>query len=192
MSDPLAYESSPTPSNGPLVARADFQYRWRVYAIFILLFGYGLWSARDGFIKWPEENRQNEEKIKLHEKAEAPHNYASILINQVLGVVLPGVSLPLFIWLMYRSRGAYRLEGNTLYLPGRQPIPVEKIQSLDKSRWDKKGIAVVEYQDSLGASQTATMRDMVYERRTTDLIVERLEKALGGSPAANSGAAPQE
>ena len=43
----------PAKSDGPLVARADFQYRWRVYVFFIMLFGYGLWSARDGFVKWP-------------------------------------------------------------------------------------------------------------------------------------------
>jgi hypothetical protein len=182
-------ETNPAPSSGPLVARADFQYRWRVYVFFIVAFGFGVLSARDGFIKWPAENRKHADEIAQGIKPEADHNEAAILINQVLGVLLPVVSLPVFIWLMYRSRGAYRLEGNTLYLPGREAIPVDKIQTLDKSRWDKKGVAVVEYQDAGGASQTATMRDMVYERGTTDLMVERIEKALGGTGAPDQGAA---
>ncbi len=177
-------ESKPGPPNGPLVARADFQYRWRVYVLFIVAFGFGVLSARDGFVKWPEENRQHELQRVRGERSEADHNHAGILINQILGVVLPVVSLPVFVWLMYRSRGAYRLEANTLYLPGNEPIPVEKIAALDKSRWDKKGIAVVEYQDAEGKSQSATMRDMVYERRTTDEIVERIEKSLGGTAGA--------
>jgi hypothetical protein len=153
-----------------------------VYVFFILMFGYGLWSARDGFMKWPAENARND-KIKAEggKPAEVNHNEASILINQVLGVLLPAVSLPVFIWLMVRSRGAYRLENGVLSVPGCGEIPLEKIQALDKSRWDKKGIAVVEYQDPAGQARTATLRDMVYERRTTDLIVERIEGALGGS-----------
>jgi len=177
-------ESSSAPADTPLVARADFQYRWRVYAIFIVMFGYGVLSIRDGFYKWPAENALNHEMIARHEKpSEADHNDAAILINKVLGVLLPAISLPLFIWLMYRSRGAYRLEKDTLSLPGLAPIPLDKIQALDKSRWEKKGIAVVEYHDGAGSTQTATLRDMVYERRTTDQIVDRIEKSLGGSPA---------
>jgi len=187
-------ETNSATSSGPLIARADFQYRWRVYLLFIMLFGYGLWSARDGFIKWPEENRQHQldrDRGKPASEIEVDHNQAAILINQALGILLPVVSLPLFIWLMYRSRGAYRLENNVLHLPGREPIPVDKIQALDKSRWEKKGVAVVEYQDGSAAPQKATLRDMVYERRTTDLIVERIEKALGGTGAPEQGAASE-
>jgi hypothetical protein len=158
-----------------------------------MVFGYGLWSARDGFVKWPAENARNAEKKKLGQTPpEVDHNEAGILINQILGVVLPAVSLPLFIWLMYRSRGAYRLEGNVLHLPGAGGIPLDRIQALDKSRWDKKGIAVVEYQDAGGAARNAMLRDMVYERRITDQIVERIEGALGGSAAADTSAATQE
>jgi len=159
-----------------------------------MVFGYGLWSARDGFIKWPEENRQHQlerDRGKPASEIEADYNQAGILINQVLGVLLPVVSLPVFVWLMYRSRGSYRLENNTLHLPGMEPIPLDRIQSLDKSKWDKKGVAVLEYQDATGVAQTATLRDMVYERRTTDLIVERIEKALGGTPATEQGGASE-
>lgn len=170
---------SPTPTHEPLVARADFQYRWRVYVFFLMVFGYGVWSFRDGFYKWPAENEQNRLMRERGEKPkEVDHNDAGILINKALGVLLPAISLPLFVWLMYRSRGAYRLANGVLEVPGHEPIPLNRIQALDKSRWERKGIAVVEYHTADGKSALATLRDMVYERGTTDQIVDRIEKSL--------------
>lgn len=188
MSDTASAAAS---SKTPLIARADFQYRWRVYVFFIMVFGYGLWSARDGFIKWPADNARNQAiRDRGGRPPEVDHNYASILINRVLGVVLPAVSLPLFLWLMYRSRGAYRLSDGTLGVPGRAAIPVERIQSLDKSRWERKGVAVVEYQESDGKRAAVVLRDMVYERRTTDEIVDRIEKYLNGGETTTASPHP--
>jgi len=166
-----------------IVAKADIQYRWRVYVFFILVFGYGLWSLRDGFIIWPRENAQWQAMIARGERPpQSPHNDAGLLINQVLGIVLPAVSLPAFAWLMYRSRGAYRLADDMLYVPGHPPVPLEAIQSLDKSLWERKGIAIAEYELVGGRKGTITLRDMVYSRRETDMIVRRVEEHL--DPAA--------
>jgi hypothetical protein len=177
-------EPTPAPSKTPLIARADFQYRWRVYAFFIMVFGYGVWSFSDGFYKWPAENRTYDAmRAEGKTPPEVNHNEAGILINQGLGILLPGFSLPLFIWLMYRSRGAYRLADETLEVPGHTPIPLDRIQALDKSAWDRKGIAVVEYLAADETAQHATLRDMVYDRRVTDQIVDRIEQSLAGIPA---------
>ncbi|HEY8749894.1 MAG TPA: hypothetical protein VIM11_18060 [Tepidisphaeraceae bacterium] len=184
MSQPTSPSTKP-----PLIARADFQYRWRVYVFFIMVFGYGAWSFHDGFYKWPAENRAwDQMRAENKTPPQVNHNDAGILINRGLGIILPGFSLPLFIWLMVRSRGAYRLENDILHLPGHDPIPLDKIEALDKSRWDRKGIAVVEYQTAGGAGQSAILRDMVYERRATDQIVEVIEKSLGDVPASDHSA----
>lgn len=173
----------------PIVAKADIQYRWRVYVFFILVFGYGLWSLRDGFIVWPRENAQWQAMLARGERPpQAPHNDAGLLINQVLGIVLPAVSLSAFAWLMYRSRGAYCLAGDTLHVPGHPPVPLGAIQSLDKSRWDRKGIATAEYELAGGRKGKITLRDMVYNRRETDMIVRRVEEHL--DPAAAQPQAP--
>lgn len=177
-------DAAGAPSSNDIVARADFQYRWRVYAFFILVFGYGLWSLRDGFFLWPRENAQWQAMIARGERPpQALHNDAGILINQVLGVVLPVVSLTAFVWLMYRSRGEYRLSSATLNAPGHPPIPLHAIQSLDKSRWDRKGVATVEYRLSDGREGRIPLRDMVYNRRETDLIVQRIEEHLDPTSA---------
>lgn len=178
-------------SAGPVVARADFQYRWRVYVFFLLMFGYGLWSLRDGFFAWPAVNQRNQE---MEARGQTPptmsHNEASILINQALGVLLPAISLPLFLWLMYRSRGAYRLADGSLQVPGSPPVPLDRVRALDKSRWDRKGIAVVEYDGPDGSPARITLRDMVYERRATDEIVARIEAHLKGNEPAPAPATP--
>ena len=168
------------PQGGELVARADFQYRWRVYLFFVVLFGWGLWSLYDGFVNWPRENaRWDALRADNHAAmAQKNHTSTSILLNQVLGIALPAISLPLFIWLMYRSRGEYRLTQDTLHVPGHPPIALDRVQALDKSRWDRKGIAVVEYESPDGGKRAATLRDMVYHRRTTDQIVDRIEEHL--------------
>jgi len=177
-------------ASGDLVARADFQYRWRVYLFFVLIFGYGLWSLHDGFIVWP---RENAEWKAMEERGQKPprklHSDFDLMLNRALGVALPGLSLPLFIWLMYRSRGEYRLSNDRLHVPGHSPVPLDRIESLDKTRWDRKGIATVEYLDPAGNKGSLTLRDMVYERSTTDRIVERIEAHLA---PAEKAAASQE
>ena len=175
-------------SSNDVVARADFQYRWRVWVFFILMFGYGLWSLRDGFFVWPRENAQWQAMAARGQRPpQTPHNDASLLINRALGILLPALSLPLFIWLMYRSRGQYTLSSAALTAPGRPPVPLDRILALDKSRWDRKGIAVVEYQAQAGQTEKITLRDMVYQRSQIDEMVRRIERHLDPEEVRSSG-----
>ena len=98
---------------------------------------------------------------------------------------MPSLGLALLIWTLYRSRGEYRLSGHTLYVPGHPPIPLESIVKMDKTLWDKKGIAWIEYAlpssdgpaDPTG-SRTLKLDDFVYDRDPTDAIVERIEQII--------------
>ena len=60
-------------------------------------------------------------------------------------VLLPVAGVAFLCWALYNSRGAYRLTGETLRVPGHPPIPLDRIEELDKDKWDKKGIAYVNY-----------------------------------------------
>lgn len=184
-------DTAVTKASGELVARADFQYRWRVYLFFVVMFGYGMWSLYDGFVAWPRDNalwQQMEEHGQI--PPQKMHNDAGILLNRALGIVLPAISLPLFIWLMYRSRGEYRLADGTLAAPGHPAVPLERIEALDKTLWDRKGIAAVEYKDAAGDAHKLFLRDMVYDRRTTDRIVERIEAHLASDQPTDPSPAP--
>jgi len=180
---------STTALSGDVVARADFQYRWRVYALFLLLFGWGCYSLLDGFVRWPRQNEAWEQMIAEGKKPpRAPHSDNDIFLNQAMGVTCPVIAVALLAWLMYRSRGEYRLSGQTLHVPGHPPVPLERIKTLDKSRWDRKGVAAVEYDLRDGQTAVLSLRDMVYQRAATDRIVQEIESHL--APPAPEPAAP--
>ena len=187
MTDTLAY-NNPT---GDIIARSDFAYRWRVYALSGLLIVFGLWCVRDGFFRWPQINRQNDAIIKAgRTPVEKSHSETDIRLNQALGIGLPVLGLISLLLRVYRSRGAYVLSNDTLSVPGHPSVPLDNIESIDKTRWDRKGIAVVEYSTPGGTRRTLKLEDMVYDRAATDEIVERLERHL--KPEAATAPAPND
>jgi len=178
-----------TAVNNPreVFARVDFQYRWRTWALFLLLIGWGLWSLHDGFVVYPRENAawaQMDERV--DRPAKPPHEQSAVLFNQIIGVVLTICSVPVLAWRSYRSRGAYRLVGDTLHVPGHPPITFAQIRGLDLVRWDRKGIAVVEYGQEAAAPRRLILNDMVYERNATDQIVDRIEAHLNAQDASTA------
>lgn len=183
-------ESSPDPKpepSGDIIARVDFQYRWRSWAFAILMLGIGLWCLHDGFMVWPRENAAWERMgDRVDRPARPPHDPPGVLFNQFAGIVCTAISIPLLIWREYRSRGEYRLSGRTLHVPGQPPIPFEHIQGLDLTRWDRKGIAVLECHDS-GVSRRVLLNDMIYKREPTDQIVKQVESQLAAMDSAESG-----
>jgi hypothetical protein len=82
-------------------------------------------------------------------------------------------------------------------VPGHPPIPLDKIQSVNRESWDRKGIAVMEYDLTtapMRASKTSgpvsyegvtpgvrgifKLDDFVYEREPTDVIFKAIEDSL--------------
>ena len=183
-------QSPPEPAaepSGDIVARVDFQYRWRSWAVAILLVGMGVFCLHDGFIVYPRENAAWERMgDRVDRPARPPHDPPGVLFNQIAGIVCTLVGIPFLIWREYRSRGDYRLSGQILHVPGQPPIPFDQIQGLDLTRWDRKGIATLECRDS-GASRRVLLNDMIYERGPTDRIVQRIEAHLAAMDLAESG-----
>lgn len=169
---------------GDIVARVDFQYRWRSWAFAILMLGIGLWCIHDGFVVYPRENAAWEQMgNRMDRPTHPPHDPPGVLFNQFAGILCTAVSVPFLIWREYRSRGEYRLSGRTLYVPGQPPVSFDEIQSLDLVRWERKGIAVLECQ-SAGAKRAVALCDMIYERGPTDQIVARIEGYLAALDSA--------
>jgi hypothetical protein len=170
MSQPAADASS-----GDIVARVDFQYHWRTWALFLLVFGYGIFSLYDGFIRYPRQNADwAHTEPGVGRAAKPPHEQSSVVFNQAAGIGLTILSIPLLTWRLYRSRGAYRLSSDSLQVPGQSPIPLNQIRGLDLVRWDPKGLAVIECE----GGQKLVLNDMIYQRDPTDKIVQRIEAHL--------------
>src|SRR5450432_1194390 len=139
-----AVSTDPTPAL--VVAKAGRYYRVARYLMTLLLMGYGAWSIYDGFVSWPHWTDTH--------PREKPKTDTDIMLNKVLGVVLPPMGLIVLGWAIYSSRGEYRLENGVLRVPGHPPVPLEKIESINREAWDRKGIAYVKYDlgDSSGYS----------------------------------------
>ena len=199
--DPAPASAAPA---GEIVARAGQYYRNTRYIMCAILVGAGLWFAYDGWVGWPKHNRKVAEvKRRIDEadragdtpgaaaaraelgKMSKEKSSSDILLQKILGVSLPPLGIGLLAWALYASRGAYRLTGRTLHVPGHPPVTFDQITRIDKRLWDRKGIAYLDYE---GSSNRIKLDDFVYDRKPTDQIFERIEKELAPEPDSEAGA----
>jgi hypothetical protein len=187
--------ATPDPK-GPIVARAGRYYRVTRYIMTFILFVYGGWSIYDGFYSWPN--------WPISHPDEKPKTPIDILFNKILGCALPPAGILLLIRCRFNSRGEYRLENGVVRTPGHPPVPLDKIQTVDRELWERKGIAYIDYQLDPGTAGdpkrekgTFVLDDFVYEREPTDAIFNAIEAALlkghpstAVAPTASKPAAP--
>src|SRR3954464_4731738 len=97
-------------TNGLVVARGARYYRMTRYIMVAVLFGYGLWSIRDGFFRYPRENAE----ARAAKKDILPHPGLDVPFKQVFGWLLPPLSILMLVLCLRKSRGEIRLDGQTL------------------------------------------------------------------------------
>lgn len=162
-----------------VVAKPSMSYRLRWCAMGLAVLAFGLWSIHDGFVKYPREN----EAARAKGLQQVPHPGWDIPFNKTFGVVLPPLGLLLVGWALYNSRGRYVLSGQTLQVPGHPPVQLDAVRAIDKTLWDRKGIAYLTY-ETPGGQGRLKLDDYLYERRPTDVILERIESTLLPQPTA--------
>lgn len=184
---------------GEIVARRDrAHYVKRCVLIPALILFAGLYFLYDGYVGYPGHNRRFDElTLKAKEardrgdaKAEAdllqerksvtPHNEMDIRLQKVLGYALPPLAVLAFVFFSRQSRGQYRLAGDVLYAPGHPPVPLDAVREIDKTKWDKKGIAYVGYEiEPVGGGPARAGRvkldDALYEQAPTTAILKAIE-----------------
>lgn len=179
--DPQQEQQPRPPADDPyagqdvIVARAGRYYRNARYLMVLLCLGLSGWFAYDGWIGWPRENaaaiQRGEEKL--------PRSDFDILLQRILAGALPFAGLGILIRALHHSRGEYRLDGHTLHVPGHPPVPLDAITSIDKTKWDRKGIAYLHYELPGGAKGRVLLDDIVYQQRPTDDIFAHIERYTG-------------
>lgn len=186
----------------PLVAHSGQTYRRYRYVMFVLMVGFGCWFLYDGFIVWPGHNEKYKAvearvqllEVKVRDNPQArkdmddalaelkripkKHSDFDLLLQRVLGFALPPVATCFLIMWLRRSRGEYRLENDTLYVPGYPPVPLTTIDSLDKTRWDRKGIAFATYKLANGKTGIIRMDDFIYEAHPIRDMVKCIEESI--------------
>jgi len=183
-------ESTPTPlpdaigtaadARGEIVAYAGSWYRNARYIMAAIVFACAAWFAYDGWVGYPKINAAYQAAIERKEKpAEDRKSDLDIQIQKLLAITLPIVGVLIIVWLRYNSRGCYRLKGDVLQVPGHPPVPLDAIREIDKSKWDKKGIAYLDYELAGGGGKpktgTITLDDFVYQQEPTDAILAAIE-----------------
>ena len=179
-----------------VVARAGSYYRNTRYLMAAMCVLGGLWFAYDGWVGWPESTRLHEEaKVKLKEAQDANdsekiqlysdqmtenkfHDEHDILLQKRLAFALPPIGVAILAWSLYRSRGAYRLEGKSLSVPGHPTVALDDITKIDKQKWDRKGIVHLNYEKADKKTGVITLDDFIYDRPPTDEIFKRVEDYL--------------
>ena len=203
----VAYASPTTPGEGvpesaEIVARAATYYRMTRYTMFVLLLAAATWFAYDGWKGWPAENAHHDRNAKALEEARKagdekrmdelnkdpitnskPHSDSDIRLQKQLAIGLPIAAIAFLIWALYNSRGAYRLAGTTLSIPGHPPVQLSEIEEIHREKWDRKGIAYLKYATASGKRGRLRIDDFIYDREPTDKIFERVEKFVGGGAA---------
>ena len=185
--------SVPASNTGEIVARADTWYRRKWLLIGLAALGWGWWSLYDGFVKWPRDNVQAIEEAKAAGKPvpeKLPHDNLGITLNKLIGIGLQPLGAFILFWGWHSSRGQYRFTGDTLHVPGHPPVPIDAIRAIDESKWDRKGIAYIDYEVN-GTTGRLKLDDYVYERTPTDEIHDRILAAVAPAEAAAEPASEQ-
>lgn len=174
-------------------------YRAKRVLMTIMLVAGGLWFAYDGYIGWPRENARIEQLKKDVEVARRANDEAkvrqldvqlgkleyrndtSINTQKYLAIGLPLLGIAIFAWSFYQSRGTYRLADNVLTVPGHPPVPLDAITSIDKTDWDRKGIAYLHYElpGPTPVKGRLCLDDFVYQREPVAAIFKHIQRVTG-------------
>jgi hypothetical protein len=156
-----------------IVAGPGRYYRNMRYLFVAGMLFLAAWFGYDGWVRYPRDAAQH----RLNPKTGVPHSDTDIRLQRALAAVLPPAAVLFLAWTLYNTRGTYRLRGDVLSVPGHPNVPLDAVRAIDKSKWDRKGIAYVEY-DVNGRQGRLRLDDFLYERAPTDRIVEQIEARL--------------
>jgi hypothetical protein len=190
--------TQPQAASQPFVAHAGKTYRRYRYVMFVLMVGFGCAFLYDGFIRWPAQNdawnkvetqiqlletkpqmRKELDDLRAKQKGMTrKHTDFDLRLQCVLGFALPPLAVCVLILWLRRSRGEYRLENDILHVPGYPPIPLNSIDSLDKTRWDRKGIAFASYKLPNGKTGIVRLDDFIYEAYPIRDMVKCIEESI--------------
>lgn len=183
-----------------VTARISAGFRWRRALLAVVLIGWALWSLYDGLIAYPEQRRRAEAYAEIQDRggndwvAEwertaagngwpgdnpgTPRSDADVFLQYVFVVLTlpPGL---LCAWSFVSSfRRWIGLDGEVLVTHSGKRIAFDAITDLDLRRWERKGIAVVQYEQD-GRRGKLVLDDWKYDQAATEAMVAQVRGHLG-------------
>jgi hypothetical protein len=172
-------DQNPSVPAAEIVARPDNWYRGKRLLLAVGMIVFGGWFAYDGWVKWPRENEEARSRGDLR----PVHSDLDLMIQKTLAIALPPLGLLWIARILYTSRGTYRLRDGQLSIPGHPEMPIEAITQINLERWDRKGIAVVDYSHA-GQTGRFKLDDFIYERKPTDEILDQIKARIAPEDSA--------
>ena len=110
---------------------------------------------------------------------------AQIREQKVIGVGLTLVALGIVVWIVVSLNQRITSDGETIRSATGKVVHYDEVKSLDKRKWDKKGIAYAHYTTE-GKARKITLDD--YKFAGAEEIVEEIERRLGPPPEQQTAA----
>lgn len=174
-------------------------YRNRLLLIAVATMLYAAWCLYDGIIKYPEKQQIRAEFERIQERN--PDNWQKAWEETAIAngwdgtqepetvdawnirtqwiqfcIVFPIGSYCLFSMAVW-SRRFIGADEDKLYAHGNTEFTYDQITSIDATRWDNKGIAIINYNAGSG-DQTLVLDDWKYTREPTDQIFDRIREKI--------------
>jgi len=173
-------------------------YRWRLAMIAVVCLLFAAWSAYDGFVKYPQINQdfavwedfksnQGEQWVEkwpqyaadngLPEQPDRSKSSWSIISQYVqLAITFPIGLWFGYLYLLSLNRWVASDEKGLASNRG-EHVPYDAITTLNKNRWEAKGIAIVSYNSDQG-QRRFVIDDWKFEREQADQILIEVEQRL--------------
>lgn len=186
-----------------LRADADSFFKYKYLVIGVLATGYGLYCLYDAVIKYPAMWPRSDAYSQMREMVpddgafqrqwvamasekgwpeKAPYTTEQLTTNTIYSYFMGGlftlVGIPALLtglkclgqWIEADEKSLVNAKG--------QRVEFDQIKSIDKSRWEKKGIAKLIYEEG-GTEKSFVVDDLKFDREVADQIMNRVESAVG-------------
>ena len=148
-------------------------------------------KATDDTINWAKirESEWTETAESKGWDVKPPHYTAEELKHNIqfsigLGALCALIAVPCIFWFL-KNRGTWlEIDGTRLSASNGQSLDFSDIQTVDKKKWVKKGLANINYQDN-GEAKTFVLDDLKYERTVVDQMIAHLEASIPAEKIVN-------
>lgn len=184
-------------------ATADQKYIRKYIYLALAGLGFFLWGAYDAVYKFPTElemaiafDQVKESDDAVHQWArlyeenkdrgwhrEKPHDSAATVEGYMrfnFFIIVAGLAMMLYFVLKYfRSKRSWMEATETgINTSWGASLDFDKIEKINKRRWETKGIAKVAYEDAGGRRRTMVFDDFKYERQSMGELMTLCEQHL--------------
>lgn len=177
-------------------AQINPAWKWKWIIMGVVMLAYGGWCIYDALVVYPahDERANAFQELKRDKRDDAawlqkakemgwdaedpgpahePKDYTAQWWQ--LAVAWPG-AIACFIWLGMNMARPLRTDESTISGPGGKNIPFSAVTAIDKTRWNSKGIAIVQYNHN-GVEGEIKIDDWIYAG--ADDVLEDLEHHTG-------------